>query len=380
MRRHAVAYQSMPELARLVAVADVDRGRAEAARETFGLESAYANPHELFSRPDIDVVGICTRPNTHAQLVIDALRAGKHVLCEKPMAHTLAEADEIVSAAERHPEQTVSFLYQWRTDPSIARLRRFVEEGHLGRPLMADVHVRATRDAGYYALEARRESWAVDGGGVLIVVAIHQLDALISVLGDPVEVSAQMDTFLKNTEGEDTLVAWIRFRSGALATFKCTVCAFQSNFKIEVLGENASVRLDWMARTPVCAWTLNAAGRVRRRELQATWREGLAPSPRRIPYLALRAQDVWNRLSGRHWQPPHHWFHTPTIREFLEAVKFGRPLSMTPREARRSLELTIAIYQSALHRTAVRLPLDDESPVYRGVELQEFARREESVG
>src|SRR5262249_14422420 len=135
MKRHAFAFQALPDRARLVAVADIDRARAEAARKQFGFEAAYDDPAALLVRPDIDVVTICTRPNTHASLVVDALGAGKHVLCEKPIAHTLADADAVVAAAERHPDRTVSFVYQWRLDPAVRMVRGLLDAEQLGRAL-----------------------------------------------------------------------------------------------------------------------------------------------------------------------------------------------------------------------------------------------------
>jgi predicted dehydrogenase len=366
LKRNALAYLRLPELARLVAVSDIDGGRAEAARKLYGMQAAYENYDELLARDDVHVVGICTRPNLHPRLVIDAVRAGKHVLCEKPIAQSLEGADEIIAACEQHPESQVSCLYQWRRDPAVMMLNHLVEQDHLGRVVMADVHLRAWRDDSYYQ-GGGRESWAVDGGGVLIVIAIHQIDMILSLLGDPVEVSARMDTTVKPSEAEDTLVAWVRFDSGALATIRCTICDQENRFAVEILGERARVGVRGGGGIHNCEWEVHARDAATERSLREIARQraphrGKGPGP-----LAVRVLERLSRLRGRPWLPPSRWWHTPFVRHFLEAVLSGGPAPVPPREARRSLELVTAIYQSAITGSSVRLPLDSSSPLYSGV-------------
>lgn len=382
---HAHAYLAVPRLARLVGVADLDRDRAERARREYGFEAAFSRPEELLAREDVQVVSICTRPDTHAELIVQALEAGKDVLCEKPMATTLADADRIVAAAERHPERKLSFVYQWRTDPAMRRLRRLVERKGLGRLLMADVDIQTMGSPGYYQGAVARESWAMDGGGRLIVVGIHQIDALLSFLGEPAEVSARMDTFLMPTEGEDSLVGWVRFADGALATLRCTACSHESYFQIEVLAERALVRLRGTRRGRLppapfrCSWRVASRNRRRRARLQALgWRESLAAAfP---PWWLVHLQRFAYRGLRRRWRPPAHWFHGPSVREFLEAVVHDRPVSVPAPEARRSLELVAALYESALTGRALKLPLGEESTVYRGVDPARLpARRGEAA-
>ncbi|UCE86298.1 MAG: Gfo/Idh/MocA family oxidoreductase [Deltaproteobacteria bacterium] len=372
MHRHALAYLRFPDRVRLVAVSDIDPARAQAARNSFRMQAAYEDYRDLLARDDVHVVSVCTRPDTHAAAVLDAIDAGKHVLVEKPLARSLAEADDIIAACDRNPELRVSCLYQWRFDRAVQFASRSVEQDRLGRPLLADVHLRASPAPAYYDAGARRESWGLDGGGVLIVYAIHQLDLLISLLGNPVEVSGQMDTFVRPTEGEDTLTAWIRFESGALATLSCTACAHEGRFSIELVGEEASLRLSWERPASTCRWDVHASRGTKRRELAALGRRE-APRPRLEPgRYTRRALEILHRVRGRPWLPPRHWWHTPYVSQYLDAIESGAEVPVPPREARRSLELVAAIYQSALTGSPVRLPLDAGSPVYRGVEAREI--------
>jgi UDP-N-acetyl-2-amino-2-deoxyglucuronate dehydrogenase len=371
MKRHALAYGALPGRARLVAVADVDRERAERARKAHGFEAAYEDPAAVLARDDVDVVSVCTRPNLHGAIVADALRAGKHVLCEKPIAATLAEADAVVAASERHPDLLVSFIYQWRFDPAVRMAQQLVESARLGRPLMAEAHVRAMRNDAYYVPAARRESWELDGGGVLIVVAIHQLDLLLGLLGEPLETSARMETFLKPTEGEDSLVAWIRFRNGTLATIETTICGQEDTFSIDVLGDKARVHLARRYPETRCRWEITTRDRARGAALQA-FATRVAPAPRREmgPRTAGLLQRL-ARLRGRPWVAPTQWSHREPVTAFVDAVRAGAPAPMPPREARRSLELVAGIYHSALSGRVVRFPLDRAFPDYHGVHAGE---------
>ena len=250
-------------------------------------------------------------PNAHTPVVVDVLAAGKHVLCEKPIAGTLEHADQAIDAADRYSSCRASYVYQYRSDPAHVRLRHLIQKGHLGRILMATVRVRAQRTAAYYSSRPGRGSWAMDGGGVLINQAVHQLDALVSFLGKPIEVSARMSTFLQPIESEDTMVGWIKFESGVLATIDCTVCAHEEWFSIEVLGENAQVTVRGAPSPQACTWSVQSKSSAVQRAL---WRTGvsmipdLPPEPRRANELA---QKAWCKLRGKQWLPPRHWGHTP---------------------------------------------------------------------
>jgi len=370
IKRHALAYRCLPELAKLVAVADIDSACAAAAQRAYGFTHTYSDYHELLGRDDIQVVSVCTPPHAHTRVVLDALAAGKHVLCEKPMAGTLEDADRAIAASDQYPACKVSYVYQYRSDPAHRRVRELIRNGNLGRLLMGNLRVRAQRTPAYYSSRAGRGSWAMDGGGVLINQAVHQLDALVSFLGNPVEVSANMGTFLQPIEAEDTLVGWAKFESGAFATIDCTVCAHEEWFEIEVLGENAQLAVRGAPSPQACAWSVESKSSAVRRAL---WRSGvsivpdLPPEPKRSTELA---QKAWCKLRGRKWLPPRHWGHTPHIREFLEALSSSQAVAVPPREARRSLELATALYSSAISGEKVRLPLGPGQDFYSGIAPQ----------
>jgi predicted dehydrogenase len=372
-RAHGVAYKCLPELARLVAVADIDPGRARAAKDKYGCRNAYQDHRDLLGRDDIDVVSVCTQAQDHASVVIDALKAGKHVLCEKPIAHTLAAADSIIAVAEGNPKVLMSTVYQIRSDPACARTRRMIQRGHLGAVVLGTASARFMRSPGYYASSPGRGTWKTDGGGVVINQAIHQLDLLVAMLGEPVEVASLTGTFIQPIETEDTAAALIKFESGAFATFECTVCAHRELFAVEVLAENASVTIAKESDWQHCSWHLHSNSASVARALRSSGERecpSFADGPGR---KTLLVQKVMCKLRHKEWLPPHHWGHTPHVREFLEAVRSGGPAPVPPREARQSLELAYAVYLSAMTGKRVSLPLNEGSPVYNGVSAGLFA-------
>lgn len=370
IKRHALAYRCLPELSKLVAVADIDPACAAAAKQTYGFPDSYTDYHELLRRDDIHIISVCTPPHAHTSVVVDALAAGKHVLCEKPMADTLEHADQAINAADPCSSCQTSYVYQYRSDPAHVRLRQLVQKGHLGRILMATVRVRAQRTAAYYSSRPGRGSWAMDGGGVLINQAVHQLDALVSFLGKPLEVSASMSTFLQPIESEDTLVGWIKFESGALATIDCTVCAHDEWFAIEVVGENAQVTVRGAPSPQACTWSVESKSSAVQRAIWRTSTGTIPDSPGELRRSSELAQKAWCKLRGKQWLPPKHWGHTPHVREFLESIISAQPVPVPPREARRSLELAIALYASAITGEKVKLPIGADHPFYCGIGSQ----------
>ena len=188
LANHCLAYSSFPDIATLIAVADVDEARLRSAKRRFKFKAAYTDYRDLLSNPEVDVVSICTPAAFHCQMVIDSLIANKHVLCEKPMATSLADADRIIHQAEKCPDLRLSFVYQFRTDPIHNRTRFLLQNQALGKIVMAKIRVHARRTNAYYTPRSGRGTWSIDGGGVLMNQAIHQLDSLISFLGDPVKL------------------------------------------------------------------------------------------------------------------------------------------------------------------------------------------------
>ena len=159
----------------------------------------------------MDAVCVCSPSGPHGPQATAAARAGKHVLVEKPMALTLAEADEAIDAA-RTAGVVLGVALQRRTEPAYQALQAAIADGALGRTVLATVTVPYLRTPEYYAATPWRATWAVDGGGVLINQAIHLADLLLWMCGDVREVRATAATVVRAIEAEDTLTASLAVR------------------------------------------------------------------------------------------------------------------------------------------------------------------------
>lgn len=341
-RLHAHAYMSAGSRTRLIAVADDDVARARKMRDAFGFEHALHDYHDLLARRDIDAVSVCTPAASHARIVLDAIRAGKHVLCEKPMATTAEDAQAIVATSE-HSDRCISCVFQHRDDPALRRARWLLEERALGNVLAARLSARTYRDAAYYA--NGRGTLATDGGGALMVQGIHLLDALIWLAGPIASVSATMDRFVHPFDTEDTLSGWARLVTGAVATIDCTTCAQRDQYSVEVRGETAALRVDYRpgwART----WKL----RVESRRKRAAWDMWCKAEQRFPPERRFRAGSVAaiavRRALGKDGIATHLG-HGPHVRRYLEAIESGGSPPVPPADAARSVEAVLAFYLSA---------------------------------
>lgn len=364
LKRHVIAYQSLPELARLVAIADIDAKRANDAKATYGFAEAVTDYRSLLNRKDIDVIDVCAPAGLHCRMVVDSLKSGKHVLCEKPIATTLADVDAMIADAQR-ANVTSSCVFQLRSESTHRRMRWLIANGHIGRVLTARVVVKVSKHPSYYRSRPGAGSWQTDGGGVLVNQAIHQLDALISFLGQPTAVSAVMDKFVHEIECEDTLSGWIRFESGVIALIECTTCAKKKECVIEVTGENAALRMAGDPDSQKFELRVDALGSAARKAITAEGLRAVA-GPKRQNKLILSCRKLAAKVRKKPFSPSQSWGHTPFVEEFLEAARDGAQGPVPLHEARQSLALATALYESARTNRVVAFPIDETSTLYYG--------------
>ena len=179
------------------------------------------------------------------------------------------------------------------------------------------------------------------------------------------EVSASMDTFVHSIEAEDSITGWVRFESGALATIECTTCAKKKEFLIDVVGEAAQMRITGDPDSQVFDWKVDAAGSAARKAVIATGLKAV-PQPKKQGGVAERAGKIAAKIGRKPWIPPPTFGHAPFICEFLEAARDGRPGPVPPAEARRSLALAVALYESAKTGRVVQFPVDERNESYHG--------------
>lgn len=315
--RHA---QSLGELAgaRLIAVADVVESRAARFAKDYQAE-IYADYRHLLERRDVDVVSICTPSGMHAQMAIDAMQAGKHVVVEKPMALSLRDADRMIATAQAMGVQLCVVL-QNRYNPPMQDLRRVVDEGKLGRLLLGNATVRWYRPQEYYD-DGWHGTWAMDGGA-LMNQSIHHIDALQWFMGDVESVFAYTATLAHQMEAEDVGVVALRFSSGALGTVEGSTFTFPENLEgsITLFGERGSVKIGGTALNRKAIWKI----------------EGEIEHEREL-------------LTRDQVDPPsvYGFSHKAVIADMIAALRENRAPRTNGAEARKSVALVLAMYESA---------------------------------
>ncbi|HEV8254155.1 MAG TPA: Gfo/Idh/MocA family oxidoreductase [Vicinamibacteria bacterium] len=324
-RYHAEGIAQAPG-ARLVAVCRADPARAAEAAKQFGVpcEVSY---DALLARADVDAVCLCTPSGQHAAQTVAAAKAGKHVLVEKPMALSLADADAMIAAC-RTAGVALGVTFQRRTEPSYRALRDAAAAGELGRLVLGTTAVPYFRDDRYYQSAAWRGTWAQDGGGALMNQGIHLVDLLVWLMGDVEQVSARSDTLLHSVEVEDAIAVALRFASGALGTIVATTAAAPGfPHRLEIYGTLGSVQLEGDA---VVRWEGG----------------GARPAEAAAGSVAAGAGASATGISAAG--------HVRIVGDFAGAIREGRPPMVPGEEGRRSLAVVLAAYESARTGRPVR--------------------------
>jgi UDP-N-acetyl-2-amino-2-deoxyglucuronate dehydrogenase len=349
--QHAMACNSLGGRARLLAIADIDEARLQKTAGQYSIPFAAADYHSLLDRNDIDVITVGTPPVLHERVVVDALEAGKFVICEKPLAHTLESADRIIAVAKKHQEK-LSTVFQFRYLPEVQRALWLRDHGRLGRLLFGRFHrfakfetpARPAKD-GKLAKPAKKRSpwwgqWQISGGGVVMTQLIHEIDLMQHIFGRTTEVTATMETLREAIESEDTCAATVRFENGGLVSCQGTMTAQRSSYGFDVIGDRASAHSPWALES-----------------LDTNWRDESLRAVLEAYPLAEPPATKNARSSA----------HTPYLADVIGAIFEGRSLPIGPDEARASLEICTAIYASALSGRPITLPLDHTNNCYAGV-------------
>jgi predicted dehydrogenase len=263
---HMPGYASIPDLCEIVAVCDVNPEVGEAAASKFGVPNVFTDYRQLLGMPEVDAVSIATPNAFHMQPTIDALRAGKHVLCEKPMAMNGAECREMI-AAEKESGKILQIALQWRFGGAVKFMKDFIDKGHMGEIYYARSMALRRREVPGWGVFIDKQK---QGGGPLIDIGVHILDLTLHLMGNPKPIAASGQTYQKlgtdpkrfNAWGdydrtlftvEDFAVGFIRFDNGATVTLESS---FMSNIESEffgchLFGTDAGASLNLFSGTPI---------------------------------------------------------------------------------------------------------------------------------
>jgi predicted dehydrogenase len=325
--------------------------------------TAYGEYRALVDDPAVDAVIVTTPPFLHHAVTLAALRAGRHVLCEKPLAVSLREADEMTDAAQR-ADRRLAVVSQGRFADEQRRLRALVESGALGRVFFCKADTQWYRPPSYYELWWRG-TWANEGGGAATGQGIHALDQVLWILDKrPTEVYGRIGTFVhpiprRRAEGrvpiEDTALGIVTFEDGAMAEISAAVTHQLERAQIELHGERGSAY--------AYPWTVFSVDDSANAELARVVAEDVPPLPE-----AWRPKkkeiDPYQR-PGQTALPVASMI--PQIGDFLDAIRSGREALTGGGEGRRALEVLTGLYKSAIENRAVDLPITPDDPYYRGV-------------
>lgn len=358
---HAKAIASIPDVARLVAVADVNAERLASFAGTFPAKT-YADAAALIADPDVQLVVITTPPAAHEAIAVTALEVGKYVFCEKPIAHSLASAARIAQAAARHAGK-LGVSYQFRYDAPFRRLSWLVKNGWIGKPEAATLERHSYIPHSNPGAGSWWGAWNIAGGGVLITQLIHELDMLILLMGKPVSVEAVADTRFTTIESEDYVQATIRFEGGGVARCVASVNSGYLGGGLVLKGSKASANMagDVMGGPSGHAQQAQAA-------LDAALPDTVTPTPSLI-------SRVLGKLLKRGGGPARPSHYARFYREIAGSIARNGAMPIPAEEAVTSLDLCMGIYESALQGQPVSLPLPADSMVYQGVTRQAYDTR-----
>ena len=339
---HAGALASRPE-SQFVAVCDADGFRAAAFAARYGIRP-FTDVAAMLAEARPEAVLLATPHPLHAQAAILAAEAGAHVLVEKPLASTLADADAMLAAAARSGV-TLGVISQRRFYEPVQRIKAAIDAGKIGTPCLGVFSMFSWRDPAYYQSDPWRGRWDAEGGGVLVNQSPHQLDLLRWFLGEVAEVSGTWANLNHpEVEVDDTAVATIKFRNGGLGSIVTSLSQRPGLFtKVHVHGTNgASVGVE----TDRGATFIAGVSTIAEPPLNDLW---TIPGEDHL-FAQFQADD---RARFAAIDATSH-YHALQIGDFLAAILEGRPPLVTGADGREVVALFTAIYRS--HREGRPIP------------------------
>lgn len=318
--------------ARLVAVWDDNRERGLAAAKQ--LRTAFdGDLDRLLRDPAVGAVAITSEHGAHLKPVVRAAAAGKHILCEKPMATTLEDCDRMIAAIEA---AGVTYMqgFQMRFDPTNRYIRDLVHGGEIGR--VATVYKRHSHAQGLLGWPRGEEQWmfvpALSGGGAGMDQAIHVCDWLRWMFGEPVSVTAELGAILLDIPVEDNVAAIFRFGRGEIAILHSSWTQLAATVTTQIFGDEGSI---------VQMYSDIASTRLERSLPQAL-------------LVHKRGELAWRRPAI---EEGFRGIHHSVAKAFIECLVDGTPPQVTADDGRKAVEMVLGIYRSARERRSIDFPL-----------------------
>lgn len=321
--RHADA-AAKSKNANLIAVCDLKQEKLDKIKELYPETLTYTDFDEMLKNPDIDAVSIAVPSGMHADFAVKAMKAGKHVLVEKPIDITV-EAALRIEQARQETGMKAGVVHQNRYNPDMTPMHDAVINGRIGRVLFGDFAVKWHRTQEYYDNGGWRGTWEMDGGGSLMNQAVHTVDLMQWMMNSDVEsVTSQMAIYNHKIETEDFTASLIKFKSGAVATFISTTCAYPGiSTDIRVYGTEGSIEAD---QDELKLWKFKDADENEEKEMLEKY-AGNGAAAALDPTLCIG--------------------HSYVVEDMINAVLEDRDPSIVPMEAIKSVRIVNAVYESA---------------------------------
>jgi UDP-N-acetyl-2-amino-2-deoxyglucuronate dehydrogenase len=336
---HAKAISQIKNAA-LLGIYNINTAKADQFAGTHHC-TPYHTLEEMIGNPEIDIVCICTPSGLHLDAALKSIEAGKHCLIEKPLEITLDRCDQIINAAKIAGVK-VGVIFPSRFYEESKKLKEAIDENRFGNLVLGDAYVKWSRSAEYYQSGKWRGTWQYDGGGALMNQGIHSVDLLQWYMGPVKSVQSVMANIRhKNIEVEDTVVSTLKFANGALGTIESTTAVFPGSLKrIEILGTDGTAILE---ENNFIKWEFAQPGDedkiINDQIAKGQSSKGGASDPSDINFTG----------------------HQKQIEDIIQSIETGREPLIDGLEGRKSVEIVLAIYESARSGKIIEFPFNGKS-------------------
>jgi predicted dehydrogenase len=338
--QHAEALRQFPDQVELVAAVNATPEALAAFAAKYDLAHTYGSAAEMLAEQQPDLVHICTPPRSHTELISICLEAGAWVLCEKPLCASLAEFDQITQA-EHTTGRFVSTVFQWRFGSGAQHLKRLIQAGELGQPLLGLAYTLWYRDLTYYSASWHGQ-WATEVGGTALMHGIHLFDLLLWLIpSEWASIQAMLGTLDRQIEVEDAATALVKFQNGALATLMSSAVSprQESYLRLDFQKATAEVRSLYYAQPH-------------------EWHFSLADNS---PYA--ESLQAWSTLPDARVGD-----HAAQLGQLLTSMAKQERPPASGQEARRPLEFMTSLYKAALTgQTVQRGSITPDDPFYHAL-------------
>ena len=293
----------------------------------------YTDYKQMIAEVKPELVSIATESGIHAEIALYCIAQGVNLIVEKPMAMSIADADEIIKRSEEKGV-VVSACHQNRFNVAIQELRKAVEAGRFGKLSHGSIHVRWNRNHGYYDQASWRGTWAEDGGA-LMNQCIHGIDLLRWMMGDEIDeiYGVTRQQFHDYLEAEDVGMAVIKFKNGAIGTIEGTTNVYPKNLEetLYIFGENGTVKIGGTSTNNIDVWD----------------------------FADETEEDAANKGLEEQTSNVYGNGHTSLFADVMDAIKTGRKPYIDAVAGRNALEVVLSIYKSQKTGQPVKFPLTD---------------------